>query len=152
MLLGILGCAAFVNLATPCRIHPQVKKIVRNWQAEHKQTIEPNIPWPYDSLWHAGEWRSALAYVQEQRQQQILSQLKVNTDEYTFLENTQARDILSAQETQKTLFSPEGVIGGTILPGLGITLGLMIKRPGDITKEEHKKALAEAKTSNNATT
>lgn len=145
MLTIMITSSACENLFTPCYIPPQVKAVVRQYEAETGMQLEPNIPWPYDSLWSAGQWKVALAFTQQQRQQLHMNAMKLNEDEYAMLDSTLTLSTKNSETLKTDLFSPSGVIGGTILPGLGLTIGLMIKRSGMVPKAEHLEALAKAK-------
>lgn len=147
-LLFILGCTAFMNLLTPCYIPPQTKAIVQNYQTQSGIQLEPNIPWPYDSIWSAAQYKAALAFAQQQRQLCLLKQQQLNADEYAYQNTVLSQSIQSAEELKTNLFTPSGTIGSTVLPGLALTLGLMIKKPGQVPRAEHEKKLAEAKAAN----
>lgn len=134
-LIFMFGCTAFMNLATPCYVPPQIKETVRHFEKESGETIEPNMTWPYDSIWHANEWKNALSYTQQQRQQKLLNDFKHNSDQFSWLDGILSSSIASAEEVKTTIFNPGGAIGSTVLPGLGITLGYMLKKPSDSTKK-----------------
>lgn len=144
-LMFILGCSAFMDLITPCYIPQQTKAIIKTYETRTGAQLEPNFVWPYDSLWHADRYIAALAFVQQQRQQTLLHQQQLNADEYALQNSILNQSVAQAKEMQTNIFTPSGTIGSTILPGLGLTLGLMIKRSNMVPKAEHMAALAKAK-------
>jgi len=153
LILGGLGCAALSELITPAEID---RKAV--CYAEDRGVAEPNEFDGYPNLAKAkklGQYvESAYAVkMQEIEQAAETEELKHSIHAKTTRINTQA-----GIQREDMLFGETGLLslGLSMLGAGGFAgfLGLMRKRPGDITKEEYETAVASAggKTSDELTT
>lgn len=126
LLVAMFGCAALMNLATPCYIDEDVITYANE---------KPVSFLPFTTLWDAERVDNKFDYVHLITQIDLRRQIEDDVVYYDYLKDLQNRHTASAREFQKTLFTPEGPVG-LLLPTLfGGTLGaLLIPRPGDRKK------------------
>lgn len=126
LLVAMFGCAALMDLATPCYIDEDLIAYAEE---------EPTSFLPFTTLWDAERIDNKFDYVHLVTQIDLQRQIEDDVVYYDYLKDKQNKYMTSAKEFQKAIFTPEGPIG-LILPTLfGGTLGaLLIPRPGDRKK------------------
>ena len=126
-LVVLFGCAAIMNVATPCFIEEE---------AAIYADEETTSFLPFTTLWDAKRIDLRMDYRHQINQIGLARALENDTMQYGFLKGVQTPHIMAAQEFQQAIFTPEGPLG-LLLPTLaGGTLGaLLIRRPGDTKKE-----------------
>jgi len=133
----MLGCASMMDMITPAYI-----------SKEAMVYSDANIPHylPYTSLFDARHLEYSLDYTH------LLNTLKEDA-EYGFHKQITKLHISAAESFQQKMFSPTGPIG-LMFPTLfgGVLGSLLIRRPGDKTKEEFEVAVNGNHNNNNNNT
>lgn len=128
VLVVMIGCAAMMNAVTPCFIEPEVIKDANE---------SPTSFMPFTTLWDAERIINKFDYNFQVGQIGLIRLIEDKKMRRDFFRGLQMVHVGGAQEFQKTIFSPEGVVG-ILVPSLAIgTIGaLLIKRPGDKSAKE----------------
>ncbi len=127
-LIILLGCAAVMDLATPCFIEPDAAVYA-------DENITSFLP--FTTLWDAEKVDKKMDYAHQIKQLDYARLMEDDVLKYGFLKNAGTVNMQSAAEFQKVMFTPEGPIGLLIPMLSGGTLGaLLIKRPGDKKADE----------------
>lgn len=119
-LAGMVGCVAFQEAVTPCRVNPDCEKFA-----------DANVPqfMPYTTLADAKYVDARMDYVQS------IGRLR-----YAYLKENMAANLINAEQFKQTVFSPDGALGALLLAGTGLSIGgLAIRRPQDRKEIEQLK-------------
>ena len=139
-----VGCVALSHYITPADVNPNAVKYVTD-----AGVAEPNDykAW-YPNLYLAEKLVTDLDHAYQQNQFAIQKAAEKNNLDYTMYRESANTNYNAAVEREEALFGSNGLLSmGLGMIGMGGftgILGLMRKRPGDITKEEAVKAVAEA--------
>jgi len=144
-ILGVgLGCAAMSEYVTPATLDQKAVNYVVS-----AGVAEPNDFKGYANLEKAIRLEAAVESAYQVKTLILNQMLEKNELDHGVLKGTVVANRQKAGEREATLFGPTGLLsmGLSLLGvgGLGGVLGLMRKRPGDITPQEMESALAELK-------
>lgn len=143
MILAAVGCYSLEEYLTPGTLNRKAVSLVTE-----VGVADANEFTGYANL---AKVRKLKAYVQAayDLDMLLLDQLREKKQlTYDQLREVVNRDEKISAQKGESLFGPTGLLtliaGATGMGGLGGIIGLMRKRPGDITKEEYQTALADA--------
>lgn len=138
-----VGCAAVSQYVTPAEIDQRAVDY-----AASAGVIDPNDFDGYGNLLKAVRLQSAVQAAYEVNSLQLQQMQERNELDYGLLNEVVTRNTKIATQREETLFGEKGLIslglGLAGMGGLGGFLGLMRKRPGDVTQAEMQTALADA--------
>lgn len=138
-----LGCVALSELATPAEID---KKAVGF--AVAAGVADPNDYTGYRNLAKARRLEADVKAAYEVNTLHLQQLLEKNELDYGILNEVVTRNTKTAELREEMLFAPGGLISTGLaalgVGGLGGFLGLMRKRPGDVSRAEFDTALADA--------
>ena len=139
ILVLLIGCSAVMDGITPAYIEKTA--------AEYAGVEDITEFLPYTTLWDLRKLIRKLDYTHQAKQIMIARLLEDDTIQYDFLKDSTTLSLQGALQFQDTFFNPSGPIG-MLFPALTAgTLGaLLIRRPGDKTKEEYDTAVNGNKT------
>ena len=140
-----LGCAALSSYVTPAEIDPDAVEYIVNNGDGH---IEDYKGWPWPNLLMANKLNEGLDDSHEMTQFQLRQHMEDDSLRYSQHKDVVASNLVMAQQREEMLFGETGLLSlGLSMAGMGGfagLLGLMRKRPGDITPPEMESALATA--------
>jgi len=143
MVIGGLGCAALSSLVTPATIDRQAVKYVVD---ANVATAEEYAGYP--NLDKATRLVSDVDAAHTIVQLDIQQQLQRDDAVYSRIRQVSRGFMAVAAQREEAIFGPQGLLSlGLGMAGMGTLtgfLGLMRKRPGDVTSAELEQALAEA--------
>lgn len=123
LVLAMLGCAAFMDIATPCYIEEDMIAYSEE---------EPTSFVPWTTLWDAERIEAKFDFMHLMNQIEWQRQIEDDAMFADFIKNAQTKHTASARELQTTLFTPEGTIGLLGISSLSMMVGwLGLRRPGD---------------------
>lgn len=139
--VGGFGCAAVSEWATPA----EIDKNAVGYAIEAK-VAEPNEFAGYGNLIKAAKLKTAVNNAHDILQQQLLQAVDKDNLRYSQLSKTVSGNLAVAQSREEQLFGEQGLLSmGLTMAGFGTLtgfIGLLRKRPQDITTEELNTALA----------
>lgn len=144
-----LGCAAFSDAVTPATLDQRAKEYVVEGGAAGAGDFEgyPNLA---KAKILAGRVDAAHLSIQLDLHQQ----LQTDTLMYGTIKDAVTSNVTMAQQREETLFGEKGLLSmGLGLAGFGTLtgfLGLMRKRPGDVTSAELNQAVTQATSQSSA--
>lgn len=138
-----IGCAALSSYVTPAEIDkPSVVYVV------NAGLTEPNAFAGYPNLYKAEKLKTALDNAHTAIQWKLSNQVEWDNLVYSQRKGIVADNLTMAQQREEMLFGPQGLLtlglGIVGAGGLGGVIGLMRKRPGDISQDEAQAAVAQA--------
>jgi hypothetical protein len=138
-----VGCAAVSEYVTPAQIDQRAVDY-----AASAGIVDPNDYGGYGNLLKAVRLQTAVQAAYEVNSLQLQQMQERNELDYGLLNEVVSRNTKIAQAREEMLFSEKGLIslglGLAGMGGLGGFLGLMRRRPGDVTQAEMRSALADA--------
>jgi len=139
-----IGCAAFSQLVTPATINKDAVKY-----AAKADVVDANDFRGFANLEKAIRLESAVTSAYQVNVLAYNQMLEKNELDYTILKGVATNNIKLAMQREAALFGEKGLLSmGLGLMGMGTltgVLGLMRKRPGDITPQEMESALVDIK-------
>jgi hypothetical protein len=143
MLAGI-GCAALSELVTPATIDPRAVAY-----AESAGVADANDFDGWPNLEKALRLQGAIDAAHEVKSLALAQMAEKNELDYGILKGVVSKNLKAARDREEQLFGETGLLS-TGLTALGAgafagLLGLMRKRPGDITPQEMESVVAEVK-------
>jgi len=140
-IIGGIGCASLSHYVTPASID----KRAIDYAAKAK-IVEPNAFSGYANLDKAIKLENAVGDAHAKNQLELMQLIDKDSLDYAQLNNITSSNRQIAQVREEQLFGPEGLLTmGLSMAGFGTLtglIGLMRKRPQDITPEELKQAVA----------
>ena len=140
MAIGGLACASLSEYVTPARISPKAIEYV-----EEANVVEPNAFNGYPNLDKANRLAQAVVAAYEVNSLALSQLQEKNNLDYSLLNDIVIKNRQEAQAREEELFSQTGYLSmGLSLAGfggLGGLLGLMRKRPGDLTQQDYELAV-----------
>lgn len=138
-----IGCAALSSYVTPAEIDkPSVVYVV------NAGLMEPNTFSGYPNLYKAEKLKTALDSAHTAIQWKLSNQIEWDNLVYSQHKGIVAANLTLAQQREEMLFGPQGLLtlglGIVGAGGLGGVIGLMRKRPGDISQDEAQAAVSQA--------
>jgi len=138
-----LGCAALSHYVTPAPIN----KDAVNY-AVKAGVADPNSYRGYPNLVKAIKLQTDTDSAHSVIQLDLQQKIQKDNLEYAIHKDVVASNVVAGQNLEETLFGETGLLTlGLSLAGFGTLtglIGLMRKRPGDITKEEKEQAISQA--------
>jgi hypothetical protein len=138
-----IGCASFSEWITPAQIDRQAVAYVVG-----AGVAEPNEFRGYPNLAKAGALAGKVDAAHQVNQLALQQQLQQDELDYGLLRDTVAASLASAQKWEETMFGEKGLLTmGLGMLGAGSLagfVGLMRRRPGDVTSAELSDAVAQA--------
>lgn len=139
-----IGCAAFSQLVTPATINKDAVKY-----AAKAGVVDANDFRGFANLEKAIRLESAVTSAYQVNVLAYNQMLEKNELDYTILKGVATNNTKLAMQREAALFGEKGLLSmGLGLMGMGTltgVLGLMRKRPGDITPQEMESALVDIK-------
>jgi len=149
LLAVALGCAAVSELVTPATVD---KKAV-NYAAE-AGVIDANEFAGYGNLYKANRLKDAVDTAFQVKSLSIKQMQERNELDYNALNEVVTANRVTAMQREEALFGEKGILplaaGLLGFGGLTGAIGLMRKRPGDITPVEMEQAVVQATGETNA--
>jgi len=143
LMLAGLGCAALSEFVTPAGIDRNAVRYV-----DSSGVADANDYRGYPNLLKAGRLKKDVDAAHDTIQLDLAQQVQKDNLEYGIHTDTTSRNLVVAQQREETLFGETGLLSlGMSMAGIGTLtgfLGLMRKRPGDVTTVEMEQALAQA--------
>ncbi|KKM80085.1 hypothetical protein LCGC14_1343440 [marine sediment metagenome] len=145
LLLTGLGCAAISHYATPAgKDQGSIKYIVDNSDGH----VEDYEVWPWFNLHTANKLKEDLDDSHQTVQHRLRQAMEDDQLEYGQHSDVVITNVQQARQREEALFGEKGLLSmGLSLTGMGAftgILGLMRKRPGDITPTEVSGVVANA--------
>lgn len=144
LLIGGIGCAAFSSLVTPATVDKQAVKY-----ASSAGVIDANDFRGYGNLDKATRLKTAVDAAFKVKELSLTQMMEKNKLDYTQLSGVADSNMKIAQSKEDLLFGEKGLLSlGLTAAGLGTftgLIGLMRKRPGDITPQEMEQAVVDIK-------
>ena len=141
LIVGGLGCATISSLITPAVIDRNAVGYV-----ESAGIADANEFSGYPNLDKAVKLERKVGDAHEIRQLELIQKIDQDNLSYALLSKTTTSNRTIAQAREEQLFGPDGLLTlGLSMAGFGSLtglIGLMRKRPGDITPEELKQAIS----------
>lgn len=142
LVFASVGCVAVSEMLTPARIDGRAKAYVIDRGAD------PNNYKGYPNLAMSNQLMKDIRAGHLKTMQEFEQAMDRENLEHGLVFDIASADNKAAIQREESLFGERGLLS-TILPMLGLSaatgvLGLMRKRPGDVTKEELESALASA--------
>ena len=142
VLCGGLGCAALSNLVTPAEIDRQAVAYVAS-----AGVADANEYAGYGNMAKAEKLKTDVTTAHQTIQLDLEQQAAKDNLTYAVLSETVANNYAAAVKQEETLFGPTGLLSlGMTAAGMGTLtglIGLMRKRPGDVTSAELEQAVDE---------
>lgn len=145
MIIAGVGCVAVSKLVTPAELDGEAIRYVVDANVAESEDFT-NCWWPnlFLALKLENDVEAAHSVIQLRLEQLI----QRDNLQYSIHRDVTSNNRIVAQESEEMLFGEKGLLSmGLGLAGMGTltgVLGLMRKRPGDITPEEVKAAVAQA--------
>jgi len=143
LLMSGLGCAALSHYITPAEID---RDAVSYAHLAGTARLEDYGGWP--NMVKAERLKDDVDAGHSIIQLDLRQQIESDNLEYSIHADTVSTNLINAQQREEALFGPEGLLSmGLSLAGMGGftgILGLMRKRPGDITPGEVQQVVADA--------
>jgi len=143
MMLAGMGCAALSDYITPADIDQTAVKY-----AASAGVSDPNYYEGYPNVVKADKLRVDVDAAYNVKSLDLQQQIQDNDMQYSIIKKTVTNNATIGHQREEMLFGETGLLSlGAGMLGSGILagfLGLMRKRPQDITKEEFDSALAQA--------
>lgn len=143
LLMGI-GCAALSEYITPAEVDPKAVAY-----AEKAGVADANDFAGYANLEKAIRLEAAVDAAHEVTSLALAQMAEKNELDYGILKGVVANNLRSARDREEQLFGETGLLStGLTALGFGMltgVLGLMRKRPGDVTQQEMESVVAEVK-------
>lgn len=143
LLMGV-GCAALSEYITPATVDPQAVAYV-----EKAGVADANAFAGYANLEKAIRLEAAVDAAHEVTSLALAQMAEKNELDYGILKGAVSNSLKTARDREEQLFGETGLLS-TGLTALGFgtltgVLGLMRKRPGDVTPQEMESVVAEVK-------
>lgn len=139
-----VGCVALSHYITPADVDKQAVGYVVD-----AGVAEPNEYTGFANLYKAAKLQQDVDSAHTILQFDLRKLLEADILTYTILKNVVSTNHTAAMQREQMLFSESGLLSlGLSLAGMGTltgVLGLMRKRPGDITPQEMERGLATIK-------
>lgn len=139
-IIGTLGCAALSHYITPAEIDHRAVEY-----AAEAGVADVNDFAGYGNLYKAVKLEKAVQDAYQLNQLDLAQLAEENDLKFAQLNNVTMANRKAASEKEEQLFGEKGLLtmglGLIGFGGLGGMVGLMRKRPGDVTPEELKQAL-----------
>lgn len=143
-IVGGFSCASMSSLLTPARVDKRAVSY-----ADSAGVIDANDFAGYGNLDKANRLKTAVDAAFKVKELSYNQMIEKNQLDYAQLSSVAETNLKSAQSKEEFLFGEGGLLSlGLSMAGFGTLtglLGLMRKRPGDITTTEMENALAEIK-------
>lgn len=144
MIVAGLGCAAMSHYVTPASINTKAVDY-----AVEAGVVEPNDFSGYQNLEKAIRLELAVKNAYEVNSLALQQMAEKNQLDYNLLNDLVVRNVELARQREEMLFSESGLLAmGLSLAGVGGftgLIGLMRKRPGDLTPAEQEQVLGTIK-------
>ena len=145
MVVAGFGCAALSHYSTPAdKDNNAVEYIVNNGHGH----VEDYKGWPWFNLYLANKLKEDLDNSHEKVQHDLRQMMEDDKLEYDQISGTVNDNLRDAHQREEALFGEKGLLSmGMTMAGFGTLtgfLGLMRKRPQDITPEELQLTVREA--------
>ena len=144
LIIAGLGCASLSSLVTPSPLDTKAIDY-----AEQAQTIDPATLAGYKNLDKAIRLENAVDDAHEVNQLMIQQMMEKDQLDYAQLNDIVINNRMIGQKREELLFAEDGLLTlGLSMAGFGSLtglIGLMRKRPQDLTPEEVEKAYADVK-------
>ncbi len=144
LLIAGIGCAAFSTLVTPANIDKQAVKY-----AASAGVIDANDFRGYANLDKAIRLKAAVDAAFKVKELSLTQMMEKNKLDYAQLSDVSESNMKASQAKEEQLFGEKGLLSmGLSLAGFGTLtglVGLMRKRPGDITQQDMESALSTVK-------
>lgn len=139
-----IGCAAFSTLVTPATINKQAVTY-----AAKAGVIDPNDFRGYANLDKAIRLKAAVDAAFRVNELSLTQMMEKNRLDYAQLLEVADTNMKASMASEEQLFGEKGLLSMGLgllgVGGLGAVLGLMRKRPGDITPQEMEQAVVSIK-------
>jgi hypothetical protein len=143
LVAGGLGCAALSNLVTPAVIDPQAVRYV-----DQAGVGDANEYGGYGNLDKAIRLQKGVDSAHGTIQLDLQQQAERDNLTYSALRDVVSANLSAAVQREEQLFGPQGLLSlGLSMAGFGTLtglVGLMRKRPGDVTSAELQQAVTTA--------
>lgn len=140
-IVGSIGCASLSSYVTPATVDQRAVAY-----AEGAGVIDANDFDGYQNLEKALRLKQAVDVAYQVKSLAIKQMQEKNQLDYDTLSEVATKNFELAQSREEQLFGPQGLVtlglGMAGMGALGGFVGLMRKRPGDITSDELQSALA----------
>lgn len=144
LLAGGIGCSALSTMLTPAHIDRQAVTY-----AASAGVVDANDFDGYGNLEKAIRLKAAVDAAFEVKELSYKQMQEKNRLDYSQLSQVASANMEAARAQEEMLFGETGLLsmgmGLLGVGGLGTMIGLMRKRPGDITPQEMEKAVADIK-------
>jgi len=144
LLVAGIGCAALSTLVTPANVDKNAVAY-----AASAGVIDPNDFRGYGNLDKAIRLKAAVDAAFQVKELSLNQMMEKNRLDYSQLSQVADSNMKASRAQEELLFGETGLLsmGLSLLGvgGLGTVIGLMRKRPGDITPQEMETALTEIK-------
>jgi len=139
-----VGCVALSRKATPANVDEKAVAYVIESGLADANDFEA---W-YPNLEMAGKLKKAVDSAHEIKQQELLQKIEQDNLRYSIHKDVVANDYKAGQAREELLFGEKGLLSlGLSMLGFGTLtgfVGLMRKRPGDVTSQELGQAVEQA--------